>query len=326
MCRSILDENPHVDEVWEIPLTSIAEVAEVWPRFEREALERKNRGDFDEVFFTQIAPSNLHNYIGTIRSSILRAYPHPITVPVSPVVRLRADEIENVRLFAETHHLSDKTHVILFECSPKSGQSLVNPDFAIKVAQALIEKIPDVCVILSSNETVCTGNDRIVDASVLTLRENAELTKYCTLFIGCSSGISWLCTSDWAKPLPMIQLIKTDTIWFASVACDHEQIGLSTASIIEMSDYPADKVCQCVVTVLQDGFSTARRQFHEEIKLSFDYFKAIQDHLLDQNKFENALSFLYHNTKKHRFRPEFYLPQLKKIIKKWWKYTFRFKK
>jgi hypothetical protein len=150
MCRSVINGNPHVDEIWEIPLKSIAEVTEVWRQFEQEALEKKRRGDFDEIFLTQIAPGNLHNYDGMIRSSIFRGYPSRITVPVTPILRLSPIEIENVCRFAASHFIANKDQVILFECSPKSGQSFVTPEFALEVAKKIVAKYSDVSVILSS--------------------------------------------------------------------------------------------------------------------------------------------------------------------------------
>jgi len=52
-------------------------------------------------FLHKSLPGNLQNYDGTIRSSIFNAYPHPITVPVTPVIRLSQAEVDNVRRFAE---------------------------------------------------------------------------------------------------------------------------------------------------------------------------------------------------------------------------------
>lgn len=305
MYRSILDGNPYVDEVWEIPLSSNGDMEDVWLRFEREALAREKRGDYDKIFLTQIAPSNLHNYDGTIRSSIFRAYPHPITVPVTPVLRLSATEIENVRLFAESHCLADKLNVILFECSPKSGQSFVTPDFAIEVAEKLMAKIPDVCVILSSNLSVRSTDERIIDGSVLSFRENAELTKYCTLLVGCSSGISWLCTSDWAQPLPMIQLINPNASWFASVAYDFEYWGLATGSVIEMSDSFTGKLVDCIDSVVIEGFDIARSKYHEKPQLTFNSFGGLLYLFLSHKDFRKAIKLLKANYQRHGMDPNF---------------------
>lgn len=315
MCKQILDGNPYVDEIWEIHLASIEEIADTWPRFEMEAYRRKKNGDFDEIYLTQIAPGNLQNYDGTIRSSIFRAYPKAITVPVTPVLRLSDTEIDNVRRFVETHHFSDKTQVILFESSPKSAQSDITPEFALMFARKLLELFPDVYIIISSNSPLQTMSDHILDGSVLTLRENAELTKYCSLMIGGSSGISWIATSDWAKPLPMIQLIKAKTIWFASFVHDHEFFGLATDKLIEMADCNVDKLLACVRIVFTDGFSRARLQFHERIPIPFLYFEAIQTHLLQSCRYLDMLKFTVRNVQRHGLKYEFVVGTLMRLLR-----------
>ncbi len=306
--RSILDGNPYVDEIWEFPLSSRNDLLDRWQQFEDEATERKKRGDFDEIFLTQVFPNNLKNFDGTLRSSIFRGYNKPVTVPVSPVMRLSPAEVEHVRLFAESHHLKEKKQVILFECSPKSGQSFVTLDFALEVSKKIHERIPDLCVIISTNEPVHSDDAQIVDGSALSFRENAELTKYCTLLVGCSSGISWLCTSDWAKPLPMVQLLKKGTSVYASFVHDHEYQGIPTESIIEMADCSADTLSQCIEIILNDRFNVARLIFHEQIKINFNsYTSTIDGALLQNKKYKEAFTSLRYTIKRYGFRPQIFM-------------------
>jgi len=270
MCRSVIEGNPHVDEIWEIPLHKIEDAAKVWNQFVSEAIERKNKGDFDEIFFTQFSPCNYEKYDGLIRSSTFRGYPKPITVPIAPILCLSANEVERVRIFAEKNKLTQRKHVILFECSPKSDQSFVNPDFALDVAKKLVEHFSDdVCAILSSNVSIDSGCENIVDGSKISLRENAELTKYCTLLIGCSSGITWICTSSWAKPLPMVQLLKANPIWYASVIGDHNCWGLPTDTVIEMTECESSHVERCIALIFNESFSIAKTKFHQDIDITF---------------------------------------------------------
>lgn len=304
MYRQILDGNPDVDEIWEIPLMNSTDMFDTWQRFEEEALERKKKGDFDEIFLTQIAPNNLHNYDGTVRSSIFRAYPRPLSVPVSPVVRLLPPEIEKVRSFVQAHNILNVKNVILFECSFKSGQSFVNPEFALKVAEKVVNNFSDVCIILSSNEPIISNNKRIIDGSVISFRENAELTKYCSLLIGCSSGISWLCTSDWAKPLMMIQLLKKETSVYASFVHDYEYYGLDTNSIIEMTDCSPEKLFQCVFTTLTEGFDTARCAFHEEIPLTFNFYSNFIYNLLSRHQYLKIAGSLFNTVNRYGLHPK----------------------
>jgi len=95
--RSILDGNPFVDAIWEIPVSGRAELDSAWRTFEPLARRKVKNHQFDRAFFTQLGPNNYQNFDGTIRASIFRGYPFPVTVPVTPVLRLSPGEIETVR-------------------------------------------------------------------------------------------------------------------------------------------------------------------------------------------------------------------------------------
>ena len=305
--RSILDGNPHVDGIWEVPLTGIDGDVEAWQQFERHAYERKSQGDFSEIFLTQIAPGNLENYDGSIRSSIFRGYPRPITVPISPVLRLSAREVENVRQFAEAHRLLDRKHVVLFECSPKSDQSFVTHDFAVEVARKLVAALPDACVILSSDIAISLTDERIIDGSVLSFRENAELTKFCSLLVGCSSGISWICTSDWAKALPMLQLLRPDAMWFNSLICDYTYWGIPVDSIIEMTPCQASRVVNCITTIINTGFAAARLCFHQDIRYKYLGYRAILNLFIRNGDYSKAAKLLFVNADRNKLDPHIFI-------------------
>jgi hypothetical protein len=298
MARSILHGNPDIDEIWEVPVANHGEMHAAWQKFEREAIEAKERGEFDDIFLTQIFPNNFNNFDGTVRYSIFRAYPGPITVPVEPVIFLDSGEVEKVKMFAQEHRLEQGHPVILFECSSGSGQTFVSPDFALQFSLKLIEHFPTGRVILSSHLAIPTNDERIIDGSQLTFRENAELTKYCTLLIGGSSGVSWLCTSTWAKPLPMIQLLKKFTSVFASFVHDYEFRGADTNNIIEMTDCSSDKVLFCTSAILAEGFEAARTKFHEQIPLNFDHYV----YVMTQQKMGTVLRSAVCTVKRYGFR------------------------
>jgi hypothetical protein len=301
--RSIIDGNPHVDEVWEIPLNSRDEIAEVWCNFKNEALENQKKGDFDEIFLTQIYPDNYQTYDGTLRSSILRFYRKPITVGVTPVIRLSDREVQNVYRFAQKNDLLDRENVILFECSAKSDQSFITPEFALEVSKDIVNKMPSVQIILSSDIPAVINNPKIIDASYLSFRENAELTKYCSLLVGCSSGISWLCTSDWAKKLPTIQLLKTDKSMYASFIYDHQYHGLPTDSIIEMTDASVEQVVSCILTVIDEGLATARLKFHQKIPLDLTFYFQTIGTVLYQRKYKQFVYSLFYTLKRYGLFP-----------------------
>ena len=289
MYRSILDGNPHVDEVWEIPLTKPNDIVSAWKIFNDQFEIRKEKGAFSETFITQM---QAFRYDGTIRSSTFSGYPKPITVPISPIIRLISHEIENVRQFAEIHKLITRDTVVLMECSVKSEQSFITPDYALKIAEMIVNKFQNYCVILSSNIAIISNHERIIDGSVLTFRENAELTKYCSFLIGGSSGITWISTSDWAKSLPTIQLINPDALWFASVVYDHEYWDLSTKHIIEMTPCSTQQVFNCFTTVFEENFQVAKSQFHIRILPNFKGCQQFQYEYISSYQFANAYKIL----------------------------------
>ena len=288
--RAILDGNPHVDAVWEIAMDEHSDRGRVWYQFYAEAQMRLHAGEYDAAFFTQIHPANFKNFDGTVRASIFRGYPHPITVPVAPVLRLREDEIENVRQFAVRHQLTGHSPVILFEFSSASGQSFVSPEFAISAAQGILAQLPECTIVLTSQITIKSLDPRIVSGHTLNFRENAELTKYCSLLIGCSSGLTWLCTADWAKRLPTIQLLNSSTGVYASVVHDHERFGLPADGVIEMTECPPEHLVDCVVTVINEGLDRAKNFYHQRLTLRRGFHQPVLDVLVKIGAAGDALA------------------------------------
>jgi hypothetical protein len=292
--KNILDNNPYIDIIWEYNVASRLDVTNKWYQFKAEAIARKNRGDFDEIYFTQIYPGNPQMFYGSLRGSMFRVYPHPITVPLDPVLILSPREVERVRQFAEDHALSKKKNVILFECSPQSGQSFISPDFVRNVSTYIVKNFPDTCIILSGNRPVLFHHPNVIDGSTLTFRENAELTKYCTLFIGTGSGITQVCISEWAKPLPMIQLLRKNTV--ASLIVDHKYFGLPTETIIEMTNCTKTQVVRCIWDCLTIGFTKAREVYNDPPTPDF---KIIQYHMrfatatINRKYFDIIPEFIY---------------------------------
>lgn len=308
--KSILELNPYVDEIWEINTINDDYLDISWYRLEKEAEARKKNGEFDEIFYVQIHPEHWANFNGTIRHSTLAGYKKPITVSVEPVVVLSEKEINNVKEFAEKKALKKFNEVILFECSPGSNQSKVNVEFALHVSQKLIALNPDVCIIISSPGVIPESSPQIVDGSVLTFKENAELTKYCTMLIGCSSGLTWLATSDWAKKLPMIQLLDKNFFIFAGISYDFKYWGLNNEKIIEILKVSEESTIACVTRIWESDFETAKKQFHEEYLPSYSHFQNITSLLVGQKKMLSALRNVkvYHKLHKHLriFRLFFY--------------------
>lgn len=318
MCRSVIENNPHVDAVWEVPLVNPDDVNAVWTRFYAEAQKRLRYGEFDHAYFPQIYPANFRNYDSTVRASMFRGYPHPITVPVAPVMRLRDDEIENVRRFAEAHRLTDHSPVIMFEFSGGSGQTFLNPEFAYNAARGIVKQLPDCRIVMTSHIEIESLDPRVISGHALTFRENAELTKYCSLLIGCSSGITWLCTSDWAKPLPTIQLLAGQIGVYASVIHDHERFGLATDTIIEMTNCPVEDLVDCTLSVCRDGFAEAKKYYHVRLQPAFNFFLPMTINRIRQGAYRDALGFNWQILRRYGLRREvleFNLRTLKHLIR-----------
>lgn len=270
-CRQVIDNNPAVDEVWEVRLApGESPVGEVWRRVREEAEARRSRGEFDFVFYTQIYPDNRSKFDGTTRSSTFRCYPHPITVPVSPVLCLRESEIERIRSFAKEKALERYHAVILFECAPGSGQSVLDLKKGIAVAERIVATHTDAAVIVSTHVPFPSPHPRILDGSCLTYRENAALSHFCTLLVGCSSGITWLLTSAAAKQLPTVQFLNRQSLAssFASVAYDFAHWGLSTDHILENACTDPEEMAAIVGSALAD-FPAARQRYHQAFKPAF---------------------------------------------------------
>ncbi len=276
-CKDIIAGNPYIDEVLvtdEVPKNDII----AFRQLKRKVAEEKKNGKWDEVFVTHNMDDNQALYDGTIRGMIFRAYPNPVTVSVQPVLVLREEEKQKVKQFAESNQLQQFKNVILWEYAPQSGQSVFSFDFVMKVAER-ITQFPDTCVILSSANSFSSG-EKIIDASILSVRENAELTHYCSLLIGCSSGITWLSTSSAAKQLPMLQLLDPQAYFRNAPSVDFDRYGISTNELIELMDFGEEKIVKAVKTIVEEGIIKAKEKLNEPLPVQFNTTRKVVYNLL----------------------------------------------
>lgn len=266
-CKQSVLLNPYVDDIWEVPTANSMANVEEWNSFVAEVDNRKDNGEFDQIYLTQIFAENWFNFDGGIRSSIYNNYQHPITVPHQPVIQLSDTEVENVKIFAENHNLAAYKQIILVECGADSFEAALNPQSAYKFAQELTAENKDVAVILSSNRMIESEKTNIIDGSELTFRENAEITKYCNLFIGVASGISWLTTTNWAQKLNTVLIIDQTHVPMPSMIFDHDYFQLSTDHIIEIksNENALKKLKDCLNSISTKGFGKSRSAFNEQI-------------------------------------------------------------
>jgi len=285
-CTHLLRNNPYIDHVWEIPVFDWSHHEMLWRVFEREAIRRYQRRDFDGMVLSQIWPNNFHNYDGTVRSSLLRAYGRRLTVPIENVIHLADDEIDRVESFAERARLAEIEHKILFECSSKSGQSFVTPDKAQDIADELYRIMPQARVIFSTHLPMELRDKRSRHAGSLSLREIARLTHHVDLFVGAGSGGTVSASSSAARIVPMIQLLAASTSVFASFAHDFEYFGLTERPVLEMTAEDPVLIARSIVAALSNGIEAARAEFDGRIPVRFDhYFSQVTGCLIRQHRY-----------------------------------------
>jgi len=301
-CKSIIAHNPFVDAVLEVDITKNDVAA--FRRLRKRFLAQEKDGAYDHVFITHNMDTNHSYYDGSIRSSILKAYQHPITVPVTPVLQLTADEINAANSFAAEKRLGHYRHVVLFEFAPQSGQLNITKESSISIAEAIV-KHPGTAIILSSANKVNHSNPAIIDGSSLSLRETAALTHHCSLLLGCSSGITWISTADAAKLLPMVQILNAQTTWVNPISRDFERFNLPVQNVIELLEFNSEKIVLCVLAALND-FAAARQLYNQPIPLHFKTTRSIVYNLLCYLEFGAILRHVKVNRQVYGNRLAFY--------------------
>ncbi|MBR7159220.1 MAG: hypothetical protein IKD08_06080 [Alphaproteobacteria bacterium] len=270
--ETVIKNNPYVDDTITIPLKyendAIIKARENIATFVDEAQKKQK---FDKVIILDVTPTNKNFHYGTYRSIYFRIYKevywNEVTVSPEPVINLLPEEVANVEAFVKANKLDeDNCYPILIEAGAKSAQSELNMDLALYVAEELVKKYNHVKCIISSKEKLPSDiSPRIIDGSVLTFRENAELLNHCKLFLGGNSGITWLNVSTWSKKTPMIQnVVKPFTlvpVLSMSVDMDFKNVGQSTEGLIELGSPSRKKYLQCIYDVIDNSFKVAKSHY-----------------------------------------------------------------
>lgn len=310
-CKSIIANNPYVDDIWEVDSVAKNDII-AYRRFKNQLKTIKSEKKYDEIFIIHNMDDNQALYDGCIRSGILAAYPNPITVPVTPVLILTEEEKGKAKQFATANSLDSYKTVVLFEYAPMSGQSKMSKEFALDIAESIVQ-MEGVCIIMSSGNKIEHPNKAIIDGSQLNLRETAALTHYCHLLLGSSSGITWLSTSDGAKQLPMIQLLNAYTYWVNPVSRDFERFGFSTEKLIELIDFDKKKIVECVQLAIND-FHQAKKIFSQPIPLHFKTTERIVYNLLCYLQLNPIKKHIEVNQKMYGFNLNFYIAIVKTFL------------
>lgn len=301
-CQHIIDLNPYVDNKLvtdEVPKNDVV----AFRKFKRNVFKEKEEGKWDEVFVTHNMDNNQALYDGTIRGMIFGAYPNPITVPIQPILILSDVEKQKVKDFTEKNKLLQYKNVILWEFAPQSGQSVLSFDFVKSIAEKVTQST-DTCIILSSANSF-KSSKKIIDGSILSVRENAALTHYCSLLIGCSSGITWISISSAAKQLPMLQLLDPQAYFRNAPSVDFNRYGISTDELVELTSFDEGKVLKGVKSIIEEGISTTKKKYNEPLPLQFNTTRKVVYNMLCYLQF-GAIAKHYRITKEIYGRhPEF---------------------
>jgi len=305
LSRQVLTNNPDIDEIWELPQRSWADMEFDWTLFEIEARQLADAGRFDHVFLTQISPARFANYDGTIRPSMFRNFGRPITVPVDSTINLSEEEKAEVDRWFQASPASSASQVVLCECSSKSGQSFMTVDLAWQMAARITAADSKAVVIISTHEPLATENPRIISGGTLSIRQIARLTHYVQLFVGCGSGLTVAATCGVAKPgLPNIQILKRSTSVYASFRHDFEHFGKPTGQFLELTTEDPDHLAKVAGASLQD-FAAARAEFDDPVPLTFGWYRQlISLMLLERGKYVDAVHSVLVTAARYGWHPE----------------------
>jgi hypothetical protein len=308
--RQILKENPYVDEIVTIDRIEKESADALYKRTVFFAKQRVAEKKSDTWFFPQLISDNLSFYDGCLRRSLLRSYPGPVTVDKKAVLVLNQAEKDKAHDFFSVNNIAAYKNVVLFETSPLSGQVALSDDDVVNIAGD-IASIPNTCVILSSYKAYNVQNKAVFNGNSLTIRETSAFSHFCTLLLGCSSGITWSTVTTGGRQLPMIQLLNPDAYYFNPPSADFAYSGLGDNEVVELYRFNVADVCSVVRCAITEGISGAKKNFNQVQKNQFKMHRGIIHNFLKRGKFLLIFRFLRVNFRQNGFN----LKMISQIIK-----------
>jgi hypothetical protein len=314
-CSSLLTNHPFIDYLEIVELNNLGEVnSSKWETIRDFYISEVKKKVYDELFILQPIRGNFLRYRWGIRQMIIDAYPHKIKVPLTPIINLSSVETSRVSHFVDQNGILNYKNRILFEFSPKSGQSKLTQEMAINLAKGVVGMNESTCIILSSNISLELNHSGVFNANNLSFKENAELLNNCTLLVGCSSGISWLSTSTWCKQINTIQFLNYEVPWFNSMKVDFEQNNLDSAKLLELYEFSGQSLLEVINFSLNEDFNRAKQKFDQPLPVEAlnRNFRTIA-YELEHSSSKDFVIFVLKNFYRKVFFNRFYFAMLRKI-------------
>lgn len=299
-CKSMIINNPDVDEILEVDMSVHHDKEIVFNQCLKSAKDQQEIGVYNHVFVSQIIGDTFSHYDSCVRTSIYRCYGKPITVSRKPVLILTDEEKDKAISFVNANKLHDYKNLILFECAPLSGQVNFSIDFIKSFASKIVQR-GDTAIILSSAKKIPVDIKGVIDGSPLTIRETVALSEYCTLLLGCSSGITWATTSVESRQIPMVQLLDAKAYIYNPPSIGFSKVGASTDAIIELYEYDLQRLISCINNVFDIGFAEAKIKFNQPAKTNYRIFRGITHTFIKRKKYRLLRQFISMNLKENGF-------------------------
>ncbi|MBU6157755.1 MAG: hypothetical protein KGP35_01875 [Bacteroidetes bacterium] len=299
-CKAVLLGNPDIDVVEEVQIPDVSQNEKIFMQVVADAHRKKQAGVYEKIIIPQLLGDNLKYYDGIVSSSLFRSAGCKITVDPSPRIYLSAEEHQAAAAFAQSHQLHTYRQVILFECAPQTNQLSLTDNIILRYAALMVQQ-ESTCVILSAPRAYNFNVPHIIDGNSLSIRETIALTHYCTLLLGCSSGISWGAVSIAAKPIPLVQILSPDAYYFNPLSITLKRWGKSTDNLIELVNFDDEKLKSVFKDIFLKGFSVARRIHSQPVSVQFRLHRGIVHHFLIQGKFAEIITFVKINLSQNGF-------------------------
>lgn len=295
-CKSMLLNNPDIDEIEEVIIPDASLNETVFNRVVKEAYERKKSGLYSKVVVPQILGSNMKYYDGTVCSSLFRSSGLSNNDLTYPRLFLTSAENQTADSFAKQNNLKSYKHVVLFECAPQTNQLLLTDELILAYSKAIVQQ-GDACVILSAPKAYKFNEPHIIDGNVLSIRETVALTHHCTILLGCSSGISWAATSNAAKPLQFVQILAPDAYYFNPLSITLNKWEQSLNHLIELVQFDVSKIGEVFRDVFSKGFDASRQVHNQKVEVQFRLHRGIVHQFLKKGRLGEIITFVKTNIK-----------------------------